>query len=89
MSQTNNKIKTREELQKQYQKNILRIWNKYHIQPTTTLEYIYMNQSNPKEAKQMLQLEIERTLLYQTINYNNYSDTVQNTMKKILNELKR
>lgn len=82
--------KTRNELEKQYQKNVLRIWNKYHVQPSIVVEYLYMKQDNKDEALEMLTQEIQRSLLYNnSLNYSNYSQTVDKTITHILNELKR
>ena len=79
--------KTREELNKEYQKSIKNIWTKYHLQPSITLEYIYMKQDNEKEAREMLTLEVQRTLLYNhNLSYSNYSDTVENTIQQIIGE---
>lgn len=83
-------LKTRNELEKQYQKNVLRIWNKHHIQPSITVEYLYMKQDNEKEALEMLTQEIQRSLLYNhKLNYGDYSSTVDRTVNQILSELKR
>lgn len=82
--------KTRNELEKDYQKNLLRIYNKHHIPPSITLEYIYMKQDNEAEALEMLTQEIQRTLLYNhTLSYSDYSQTVEQTVKAVLNELSR
>lgn len=82
--------KTRNDIEMKYQKNILRIWNKHHIQPSIIVEYIYMKQDNEKEALEMLTQEIQRSLLYNnTLNYSNYSYTVEKTVNQVLNELSR
>ena len=84
------KRKTRNELENEYQKNILRIWNKHHIQPSIITEYLYMKQENEKEALEMLTQETQRSLLYNhPLRYNDYSQTVDNTIHQILNELRR
>ena len=83
-------VKTREELHKQYNTQITKIWNKHHLQPSITLEYIYMAQTNKKEATQMLTLEVQRSLIYNNnLSYNNYSDTVEQTIQDILKELNK
>ena len=82
--------KTRNDLEKEYQKNILRIWNKHHVQPSITVEYLYMKQDNEDEALEMLTQEIQRSLLYNhTLSYSDYSLTVERTIRNILNELQR
>ena len=82
--------KTRNEIEKQYQKNILRIYNKHHIQPSIIVEYLYMKQDNEDEALEMLTQEIQRSLLYNhTLAYTDYSSTVNETVHHILNELLR
>ena len=82
--------KTRNDLEKEYQKNVLRIWNKYHIQPSIIVEYLYMKQDNEQEALEMLTQEIQRSLLYNnSLNYSDYSQTVDKTVIHILNELRR
>jgi len=80
----------REELQKKYQKNILRIWKKHHIQPSIILEYLYMKQNDEQEALQMLTLEIQRSQIYNnTLSYSNFTDTINQTTQQVLQELKR
>lgn len=49
-----------------------------------------MKQDNEKEALEMLTQEIQRSLLYNnTLNYSNYSYTVEKTINQVLNELSR
>lgn len=82
--------KTREELRKQYETNIMKIWNKEHIPPSIVSEYLYMKQENEEEALQMLTQEVQRSLLYNNpLMYNDYSNTVDRTINQILNELKK
>lgn len=80
--------KTRTELKKQYQQNLQEIKHQYHIQPSIIIEYLYMQQDNKEEARQMLTQEIQRSLLYNnTLNYSNYSESVDKTITHILKEL--
>ena len=82
--------KTREELRKEYETSIMKIWNKQHIPPTIISEYLYMKQQNESEALQMLTQEVQRSLLYNNpLKYNDYSQTVDNTITQILNQLER
>lgn len=80
--------KTRKELEREYHRNITKIWNKLHIQPSITLEYLYMKQDSEEEALEMLTQEIQRTLLYSnSLNYTDYSQSVDITVNRVMNEL--
>jgi len=82
--------KTRKELQQKYEKKLKKIKNQHHIQPSITLEYIYMKQDDEKEALEMLTQEVQRSLLYNNaLAYSDYSGRVENTIKNIINEIKR
>ena len=82
-------MKTRTQLHKDYNKTIQQLWNTYHIQPSILIEYLYMNQENTQEATQMLRLEVQRALIYyNTLTYNNYTDTVEQTIQDIKQQLK-
>lgn len=79
---------TRTELKKQYNNQLQKIKHDHHIQPSIILEYLYMKQDNEEEALEMLEQEIQRTLLYShTLSYHNYSETVTETINQILTEL--
>jgi len=81
--------KTRSELQTKYKQQLQRIWNRYHIQPSITVEYLYMKQHNEKEALGMLTQEVQRSLIYNnSLAYTDYSAQVDYTIEKILKELK-
>lgn len=80
--------KSRKELKNEYSTQLKTIKHDYHIQPNIVLEYLYMEQDNKLEAKEMLEQEIQRSLLYgHSLSYSNYSETVDETIKNILNEL--
>lgn len=82
--------KTRSELEKEHHQKLEKIWNKHHVQPSITLEYIYMKQENEKEALEMLTLEVQRSLLYSNpLAYNDYSGKVDYIMQSIIKELSK
>lgn len=80
----------RNELQKKYNHTLQKIRNKYNIQPSITLEYIYMKQDNEQEALEMLTQEVQRSLLYNNaLAYTDYSGRVDYTINNIINEIKK